>query len=60
MRAGGGEVKFKNKAHRSAYNAGYRAAQLGKPRQSPYVRVNRTSGYFAKAWLAGYDNGYSK
>lgn len=35
-----------------AFVAGYRAAQLGKPRRAP--RLHR------RAWLNGYDNGYSK
>lgn len=45
--------QYKNHAHQSAFNAGYLAAQSGKARTPPYVRVNRTSAYFYNAWLAG-------
>lgn len=46
---------FPNKAHQRAYQDGIRAAQAGKQRFAPYDGGNRSSGYFRKAWLAGYD-----
>jgi hypothetical protein len=46
---------FRNKAHQRAYEDGIRAAQDGKHRFAPYECANRTSSYFRKAWLAGYD-----
>ena len=48
---------YKNKAHRSAFAAGWRAAKDGKERHAPYDAFSRTSSYFRSAWLAGYDSG---
>lgn len=47
---------FKNKAHQSAYDAGAAARSKGRPRQSPYEASSRSSLYFRRAWLAGYDS----
>lgn len=46
---------FPNKAHQRAYEDGVRAAQEGKARFSPYSADNRSSAYFRRAFLAGYD-----
>lgn len=45
--------RYKNRAHQSAYNAGYQAAADGRERKPPYD-VSK-SVYFRRAWLRGYD-----
>lgn len=47
-------MKYKNRAHRSAYNAGKKAARDGRGLQPPYDATSRTSAYFRRAWLNGY------
>ena len=46
---------FKNKAHRTAFDAGQKARLEGKERFAPYGTDNRASLHFRKAWLCGYD-----
>ncbi|MGE7139633.1 hypothetical protein ACQKIE_18560 [Luteibacter sp. NPDC031894] len=47
---------YKNKAHQRAYLNGQAAKIAGKGRLSPYAPTSRTSAYFRRAWLDGYDN----
>lgn len=54
-----GYPNFPNKAHQRAYRDGIAAAESGKRRFAPYDGGNRSSGYFRKAWLAGYDGAIS-
>lgn len=46
---------FKNKAHRTAFDAGQKARADGKERLAPYGAENRSALHFRKAWLCGYD-----
>lgn len=45
---------FKNKAHQRAYENGYKAAQTDAP-FCPYGTDDRSSLYFRRAWMRGYD-----
>jgi ribosome modulation factor len=47
---------YRNKAHRSAFADGWLAARNGEPRSAPYGADCRTSLYFRRAWLAGFDS----
>ena len=47
---------YKNKAHQAAFEAGQRARSEGKDRFAPYSADNRSSAYFRRAWLSGYDD----
>jgi ribosome modulation factor len=47
---------YRNKAHRSAFAAGWAAARRGQQRSAPYGIDNRSSLHFRRAWLAGFDH----
>ena len=47
---------YKNKAHRRAFADGYVAARSSESRSAPYGCEDRTTLYFRRAWLAGYDS----
>lgn len=49
-------MKYRNKAHQTAFNNGLRASQENRLRISPYDGQSRSSAEFRRAYLAGYDS----